>query len=163
MAVKTQSKPTPSLPKGPKPGRFFTDPGAIRGQGARWSHDQAAEGDTLVGRLIGTRAVPFADGKVGTALVFSPAILTSAADGDVVAHRTCELLLSAALEQRIMPDVDKGVVFAVQYDGREASQHKGRTPFKTFTVAVIEPDVLAAELRACEEPELVALLASSTV
>lgn len=148
------------MPKGAN--RFFTDDSAIRGQGARWSHDTAEVGDTLVGRLLSSRPVKFPDGKEGLALVFSPAIVSGAKDGDVTAHRSIETLYSAGLEQKIIPEGDRGVTFAIRYDGREASQHKGRNPFKVFTVSVVDPAVLVDELRACEEPGLAALLDSAT-
>ena len=137
------------------------DEGAMRGNVSRWSHDDAEPGAALMGRLIAAKPVKFKDGKDGYALVFSPAITTTA-DGETETHRTIETLLSATLAQKITPETDKGVTFAIVYTGREKSEHKGRADFKTFDVAAVGPDALRKELESNGAPELAALLASLT-
>ena len=134
---------------------------SMRNQSDRWSHDDAEPGAALMGRLINAKPVKFKDGKDGYALQFSPAVTTTA-DGETETHRTIETLLSATLAQKITPETDKGVTFAIVFTGREKSENKGRADFKTFDVAEVSPEVLRKELQSAGAPELAALLASLT-
>lgn len=119
---------------------------AVRGQGARWAHDDAKPGAGILGRFVGTKPITYKDGKQGEALVFSPAVELTG-DGELIVHRSIETINSAVLAQKITPETDQGVVFAVVYVGREKSAHSGRSEFKQFTVAESTPDRLRQMLQ----------------
>lgn len=133
--------------------------GEERAQSARWTHDADTNvGTTLLGRLIGVRAVEFEDGKAGEALIFSPAVVLDA-NGEIVAHRHIETLFSAALGMKITTASDMGVTFGVEFTGTEKSKKKGRTAFKTFNIVTQDPAMLAKQLRECGEDALADSLA----
>lgn len=136
----------------------LTAGGEERARGDRWSHTDTNVGSSLLGRLVSTRTVTFADGKEGEALIFSPA-MTLDEHGALEAHRQIETLYSASLAQKITPNTDKGVVFGIEYTGKEKSSKKGRTDFKTFMIVVQDASVLATMLRDADAPELAELLA----
>jgi len=131
--------------------------GTERGQAARWEHDDKNVGTTLLGKLVGSRVTKFKDGKEGSALIFSPAIVVDE-KGVLTTFRQIETLHSASLATRINPAIDAGSVFGIEYTGTEPSEHKGRAPFKTFDIAEQAPALLAKFLMDEGAPELAALV-----
>lgn len=128
------------------------------GKPDRWSHDDDNIGTTLLGRFIGKRDVTFADRSKGTALIFSPAVVLDHT-GELKAFQKIETLYLRGLESAITPDMDKRVVFGIEYTGKTPARAEGFSDFKTFTVVTRSVAALAKLLRECDAPELAQSLA----
>lgn len=149
---KAAAKTTASLASDP----FFTG-AKERDRAGIWQHDADTIGSAILGRLSGTKFIPFADNKRGLTLIFSPAIERTAS-GELVVRPSISTIASTTLADRINHKTDIGKVFAIRHTGFEPSKVTGHQPFKTFDVAESTPAALAKQLNGEGASDLAAQL-----
>lgn len=105
--------------------------GTVRERALFWKGENP--GDVIIGRVEDVRRVKFESGEA-PAIVFGACATRVAGDETWHYQRAAQVVMSASLRSRVSETADFGKVFAIRFDGMEASDNAEKQDARLYTV-----------------------------